>query len=326
MREAHREKNDQRARALASHDRNYMLRLLKTVDTWFPAYRVKHPKADKAEVVAKLATFVEEHRRRGFTKQEPRPLPESALLFEPLSRAHLKGIDTSIFGTTSGVAKAVDFKVYDVETPTKSDTEDPHDFRPLGGGSSFAGTHAALFWLGFARLDSIWDQISGSPSDRSVHMAVLRIDLPRPTNRVVARLGTSMFIDLGQGVEIINDWGLFDDEDEASLKIDFCGAFTRDGLGFPDPSAFGFTPAFSFGSTNHHFFGQDANMSRTEVLTPADKPSLYLGMRWTFAGADTRMQTGPTQHELNAFFGLQRTDNFTPGVLFSYETELVVSE
>ena len=63
-------------------------------------------------------------------------------------------------------------------------------------------------------------------------------------------------------------------------------------------------------------------MSRTEILSQDDKPSLFLGMRWTFAGADTRMQTGFTQQALNAFFGFQRPDTGVPGVFFFYEPEL----
>src|SRR4029079_8976183 len=155
-------------------------------------------------------------------------------------------------------------------TPSKPDTQDLHIIKPIGS-SNFVGANSALFWLGFSRLDSTWDDINifnGSPSDRVVHMAVLQVNLPRPTTRVIATLRTSMFITLAAGVEIINDWGWFDDEDAASLNIDFCGAFTTDGSGFPDPSAFGFTSAFSFGSSTHKSLGQDADMSRTLVLSP----------------------------------------------------------
>jgi hypothetical protein len=69
-------------------------------------------------------------------------------------------------------------------------------------------------------------------------------------------------------------------------------------------------------------------MSRTEVLFPGDKPSLFLGMRWTFAGADTRMQTGFTQHALSSFFffGFQRPDTGVPGVHYFYDPELVVTQ
>jgi len=332
MRDHQREKNETRARALATSDRNYWLGLLQSVDTWFPVYRIKHPDADRAQVVARLTSLVDSRRRRGFSEQEKSgpALPETAVHFEPpLAFRGFKGIsDNSIFGaSTSGVAKASAFKRFDVENPSKSDTKDLHKFAPLGG--SFADTHAALFWTGFERLDSTWDQIdiiSDSPSDRAVNMAVLQVNLPPPTGRVIARLRTSMFITLAQGVEIINDWGFFDDEDDASLKLDFCGAFTRDGQGFPDPSAFGFFSAMSFSSSTHKFQSQDADLSRTVVLNPGDKPSLFLGMRWTFAAADTRMQTGFKQEELNAFFGFQQPDNGRPGVAFSYEPELVIAQ
>jgi hypothetical protein len=338
MKERHQEKNgknETRARALAAHDRNYWVGLLETVDTWFPVYRVRHPDVDRAEIVARLASLIDERRRRGFPDHErpaPPGIPDTAVLFEsPLARRGIRGILDTPFATTSGVAKASAFKLIDIETKSKADTQDLHTFSPLGGpgGSSFEGAHGAFFWTGFSRLDSTWDQVNifeGSPSDRVVHMAVVQINLPPPTTRVIARIRTWMFIDLAQGVEIINDWGLFDDEDDASLKIDFCGAFTRDGLGFPDPEAFGFSSAFSFFSSTHKFQGQDADMSRTEVLFPGDKPSLFLGMRWTFAGADTRMQTGFTQQALNSFFGFAHPDRGLPGVLFSYDPELVVTQ
>jgi hypothetical protein len=325
-------KNETRARALAAHDRNYWVGLLETVDTWFPVYRVRHPDVDRAEIIAHLASLVDEGRRRGFPDDErpaPSAIPDTAVLFEsPLYRRGIRGILDTPFATTSGVAKASAFKLIDLETQSKADTQDLHTFSPLGG-SSFEGAHGAFFWTGFSRLDSTWDQINifeGSPSDRVVHMAVVQINLPPPTTRAIARISTSMFINLAQGVEIINDWGWFDDEDDASLKIDFCGAFTRNGLGFPDPEAFGFSSAFSFFSSTHKFQGQDADMSRTEVLFPGDKPSLFLGMRWTFAGADTRMQTGFTQQGLNSFFGFQRPDTGVPGVLFFYDPELVVTQ
>jgi len=337
MKEPHREKNgknETRARALAAHDRNYWVGLLKSVDTWFPVYRVRHPDADRAEVVARLASLVDERRRRGFSDDERPAAPaDTAVLFEsPLARRGIRGILDTPFATTSGVAKASAFKLIDIETPSKGDTQDLHAFSPLGGpdGSSFTGAHGAFFWTGFTRVDSTWDQIDiihGSPSDRVVHMAVVQINLPPPTTRVIARISTSMFINLPRGVEIINDWGLFDDEDEASLQIDFCGAFTRDGQGFPDPQAFGFSSAFSFFSSTHQWKSQDADMSRTEVLSVGDKPSLFLGMRWTFAGADTRMQTGFTQQALNSFFHFSRPDTGVPGVLFFYEPpELLIAQ
>jgi len=258
--------------------------LLETVDTWFPVYRVRHPDADRAEIVAHLASLVDKRRRRGFPDDErpaPPAIPDTAVLFEsPLARRGIRGILDSPFATTSGVAKASAFKLIDLETASKRDTQDLHTFSPLGGpgGSSFAGAHGAFFWTGFTRVDSAWDQIhffNDSPSDRVVHMAVVQINLPRPTGSVIARISTSMFITLAQGVEIINDWGLFDDEDDASLKIDFCGAFTRNGQGFPDPQAFGFSSAFSFFSSTHKFQSQDADMSRTEVLSPSDKPLFF---------------------------------------------------
>lgn len=332
-RQRHREKNETRARALAVHDRNYWVSLLKTVDTWFPVYRVRNPDADRAKVLARLATLIDERRRRGFSEQErphPPAVPETAVLFEaPLALRGFKRILDTGFGTTTGVAKGSAFEVIDVETKDKGDTQDLHDFAPVGGGSSFAGTHAALFWTGFARLDSTWDQINifeDSPSDRVAHMAVLQVNLPPPTTRVIARIRTSMFITLAEGVEIINDWGWSDDQDEASLKIDFCGAFTRDGKGFPDPQAFGVTSAFSFGSSTHTLQSQDADVSSTEVLSPGDKPSLFLGMRWTFEGADTRMQTGFTQEALNSRFGFQHPETGQPGVWFSYEPDLVIAQ
>lgn len=106
-----------RARALATQDRNYWVHLLRTVDTWFPVYRARHPDADRAGVVAHLATLVDERRRRGFSEQEhgkQTVAPESALLFEA-SRAlrGVRGLPESLFGTTSGVAKASAFKVLD---------------------------------------------------------------------------------------------------------------------------------------------------------------------------------------------------------------------
>jgi hypothetical protein len=67
-------------------------------------------------------------------------------------------------------------------------------------------------------------------------------------------------------------------------------------------------------------------MSRMVVLSPSDKPSLFLGMRWTFAGADSRMQTGFTQDALTSIFGFQRPDTGLPGVLFSYRPELVFEQ
>src|SRR3954453_8819805 len=97
MKEPHREKNgknETRARALAASDRNYWVGLLKTVDTWFPVYRVRHPDADREEVVAHLAALVDERRRRGFSDESPRgpaATPESAVLFEPRVPS-LKGV------------------------------------------------------------------------------------------------------------------------------------------------------------------------------------------------------------------------------------------
>ena len=207
----------------------------------FPCIASGIPDVDRAQIVAHLASLVDERRRRGFPDDErpaPPAIPDTAVLFEsPLARRRIRGILDTPFATTSGVAKASAFKLIDLETQSKADTQDLHTFSPLGGpgGSSFEGAHGAFFWTGFSRLDSTWDQINifeGSPSDRVVHMAVVQINLPPPTTRVIARIRTSMFINLAQGVEIINDWGRFDDEDDASLKIDFCGAFTRDGLGF----------------------------------------------------------------------------------------------
>jgi hypothetical protein len=332
MKERHPDESETRAQALATHDRNYWLRLLQNVDTWFPVYRVRHPDADRAAVVAKLASLVDERRRRGFSHQEhptPPAVPETAVLFEsPLARRFPDILDTP-FATTSGVAKASAFKLFDIETKSRPDTQDLHKFAPLGGGSNFTNTHGSLFWAGFARLDSTWDQIDifeGSPSDRVVHMAVLQVNLPPPTIRVIARIRTSMFITLAQGAEIINDWGFFDDRDNAILNIDFCGAFTRDGQGFPDSQAFGFTSAFNLASSTHQFLSKDADMSRTVVLSPSDRPSLFLGIRWAFTGADTRMQTGFTQEALHSFFGFQRPDTGVPGVLFSYEPELLVAQ
>ena len=81
MKEHRREKNgknETRARALAAHDRNYWVGLLETMDTWFPVYRVRHPDVDRAEIVAHLASLVDERRRRGFPDDErpaPRPSP-----------------------------------------------------------------------------------------------------------------------------------------------------------------------------------------------------------------------------------------------------------
>jgi hypothetical protein len=223
VRKRHQDKNETRARALATHDRKYWVRLLETVDTWFPVFRVRHPDADRAQVVAHLASLIDKHRRRGFADHElpsPPSIPETAVFFEsPLARRAII-LDTP-FGTTSGVVKANAFKLFNIETASKSDTLDLHTFNPVGTSDD---TNSVLFWVGFQRLDSTWDQIdifSGSPSDRVVHMAVLRVDLPRPTTRVIATLRTSMFITLAQGVEIINDWGFFDDEDSAQLRIDF---------------------------------------------------------------------------------------------------------
>src|SRR6185503_4752796 len=120
MRKRHQDKNETRARALATHDRKYWVRLLETVDTWFPVYRVRHPDADRAKVVAHLASLVDERRRRGFVDYGRRPsppsIPETAVLFEsPLVRAGIKGILDTPFSTTSGVVKASAFKLYDVE-------------------------------------------------------------------------------------------------------------------------------------------------------------------------------------------------------------------
>jgi len=105
-----------------------------------------------------------------------------------LAVAGLKRILDSPFATTSGMAKASAFKLIDLATASKRDTQDLHTFSPLGGpgGSSFAGAHGAFFWTGFTRVDSAWDQIhffNDSPSDRVVHMAVVQINLPRPTGR-----------------------------------------------------------------------------------------------------------------------------------------------
>ena len=329
MTERDRDKNDTRTRSLATHDRNYWVRLLQTVDTWFPVYRVRHPDADRAKVVAHLASLIDGRRPRGFSNDEhpnSPDIPETAVFFEsPVAFRGINANRDSILSTTSGVAQASAFKVYDIETKSKSDTEDLHVFRPLRGFPTFAGTNGAFFWAGFARLDSTWDQITGSPSDRVVHMAVLQIDLPRPATKVTATLRTLMSITLGQGVEIINDWGWFDDADDASLTIDFCGAFTRNGAGFPDPQAFGFSSAFHFGKSHHEFFIREADMSRVVVLSAGDKPSLFLGMRWTFAGADSRMQTGfveGVRGAVNSFFGFKRVDTGLPGVVFSYQPEV----
>ena len=321
-----RDKTDTRTHSLEVHDRNYWMRLLQTVDTWFPVYRVRHPDADRAEVVAQLASLIEGRRPRGFSQDHPDTpvISETAVAFESPAALRRINIDRgSIFGTTSGIAEAVDFKVYDIETKSKSDTQDLHLFRPLRGFDTFSGTNGAFFWAGFARLDSLLDQLD-SPSDRVVHMAVLKIDLPKPATNVIATLQTRMFITLAQGVEIINDWGWFDDTDNATLTLDFCGAFTRNGSGFPDPSAFGFTPAFHFGGSHHGFLSEEADMSRTVALSGGDQPSLFLGMRWTFDGADSRMQTGFIEDEvLTSFFGFARLDTGLPGVAFSYEPQLV---
>jgi hypothetical protein len=251
MKERHQEKNgknETRARALAAHDRNYWVGLLKTVDTWFPVYRVRHPDVDRAEIVAHLASLVDERRRRGFPDDErpaPPAIPDTAVLFEsPLARRGIRGILDTPFATTSGVAKASAFKLIDLEIQSKADTP-----------------------------------------------------------------GSAYFLSPGRA---------------GRVELRRCA----DGLGFPDPEAFGFSSAFSFFSSTHKFQGQDADMSRTEVLFPGDKPSLFLGMRWTFAGADTRMQTGFTQQALSSFFffGFRRLDTGVPGVHFSYDPELVVTQ
>ena len=136
----HREKNgknETRARALAAHDRNYWVGLLETVDTWFPVYRVRHPDVDRAEIVAHLASLVDERRRRGFPDDErpaPPAIPDTAVLFKsPLARRGIRGILDTPFATTSGVAKASAFKLIDLETPSKADTQDLHISLPWAG-------------------------------------------------------------------------------------------------------------------------------------------------------------------------------------------------
>jgi hypothetical protein len=323
MKDRHRGQNGPRAQALATHDRSYWLGLLQNVETWWPVYRFRHPEADRAEVVARLAKLIDGRRRRGFSEQEPaRPsaLPDSALLFErPRITRGLTG-ETGFPGSASGVVQASDFKWYDVETKSKPDTQDLHVVAPLGA-PDWAGSHGASFWAGFTRTDSTWDQVdilSDSPSDRVVHMAVMRITLPPPTSRVTAVLRASLFLSLHQGVEIINDWGWLDDQDSASFKIDLCGAFLNDADGFPDPPAFGFTSVFTFGSSSHNSFSTEVDVTRTVLLSPGDRPSLYLGIRLTFAAADSRIQTGFTQEALDARFGFRHPDHGARGLFYSY--------
>jgi len=332
MKERRRGQTETRARALATQDRNYWLGLLRNVDAWWPVYCVRHPNADRAKIVSHLASLVDERRRRGFGEHHPQPVPapESAVFFE-LSQGfrNLHGLsDLFPFGRASGVVLASDFKLIDVETKSKDDTSDLHVVAPLGS-SSFAGARGARFWAGFARLDSTWDQVDifhGSPSDRVVHMAVVRIDLPTPTSRVIATLRTSLSVTLPLGAEVINDWGFFDDEDDASLKIDLCGAFVANTSAFPDPQAFGFHGVVEFRGSSHGAISAERNMTRSAVVSPGDKPALFLGVRWTFAAADSRIQTGFTQEALDASFSFKVPDTGAPGVFFSYQPDLVLSQ
>ena len=89
------------------------------MDTWFPVYRVRHPDVDRAEIVAHLASLVDERRRRGFPDDErpaPPAIPDTAVLFEsPLARRGIRGIVDTPFATTSGVAKASAFKLIDLD-------------------------------------------------------------------------------------------------------------------------------------------------------------------------------------------------------------------
>jgi hypothetical protein len=327
MKKRQRHQADVRAEALATRDRAYFARLLENVDRWLPVYRVRYPNADRAEIIARLAELVDARRPRAFSgKVRSVVLPDTALQFGFAIPTDLKVLTP--FGLTSGVLQASAFKRYDVETKSRSDTQDMHDLSPLGA-SAFNGSHGANFWLGFTRTDSLAEQIditSGSPSDRVVHMAVLKIKLPPPIIQVTAVLRASLFVSLPQGVEVINDWGFWDDEDHASFKLDLCGAFLRDSDEFPAPEAFGFTAFKEFKSSSRNAFSTELDMTRTVTLAPGGKPTLFLGIRWTFEAADSRIQTGFAQHVLDARFGFRHPQTGARGLAFSYVPELELAQ
>ena len=320
-------KNDARTRALAAHDRAYFARLLQNVDKWLPVHRVRDPRADREKIVARLAKLVDGLRPRGFLDDSrPDELPDTALQFDFKIPDNLTVLTP--FGRTSGVVQASDFKRYDVELKRRTETQDLHDLTPLGA-ASFNGAHGANFWLGFTRTDSLSEQIditSDSPSDRVVHMAVLKIRLPPPSIRVTAVIRASLFVSLPQGVQVINDWGFFDDEDDALFKLDLCGAFVRDSDEFPPPEAFGFTAFKQFTSSTESAFSTELDMSRTLTLPAGGKPTLFLGIRWTFAAADSLIQTGFAQHVLGARFGFRHPQTGARGVTFSYVPELEIAQ
>ena len=203
-----------------------------------------------------------------------------------------------------------------------------HVVSPLGapGGS---GAEGANFWEGFARLDSWVDDInifSGSPADRVVHMAALKVTPPPPTSDVRAVFRTSLFVSLPHGAEVLNEWGWLDDEDAASIQIDLCCAVQPEGGGFPDPGAFTFTSAMSYGSTKHNEAWREVDLVHAANVPRGVSPNVYLGIRLTFEGADCRLQTGFTEGAADASFGFRYPNTVgPPGLFYSYVPDLALA-
>jgi len=328
-----------RARALAEKERFYVQRVLENVDTWWPVYAQKHPTAEKTEIVRRLAAQIAKSPARGFSDVGADGFPSTPTRrvdvlphLEPSRFFRRPGISELIsplervsVGGASGVVRASEFKWYDVETKDHSSTQDLHLVSPLGA-SSWSGAVGANFWEGFARLDSFWDDINifdgGSVADRVVHMAVLKVTPPAPNSDVSslhAVFRTSLFVHLPRGAEVLNDWGWLDDEDEASIQIDFCCAVQPEGGGFPDADAFSFTSALSYGSSNHHDASAGVDLVHSVAVSSGVSPNVYLGIRLTFAGADCRLQTGFKQNALDAYFGFRYPDTSSlPGLSYSY--------
>jgi hypothetical protein len=330
-----------RAQLLATRERRRLQRMLTTMDAWWPAYAVKHPKAGKDDVVRRLVGLIDERRVRQFTDGQPgsSARPKHPLRIEPVRPLEVWvptsptytppdfNLGNGPIGRSSGIVNATDLNWYDVEAPTHPSTRVDHLVSALGApGPGWRGAQAASFWAEFSRRDASPSDELNSPADRSVHMAVLKISTPKPEIDVWASFRTSLFVHLPNGVQIIDDWGYWDDTDRGSLTIDLCAAVQLADGGWPSPEEFTFTSTL-----NHHKATHTADWRQLEVAFDGPvranaTPSVYVGIRITFEGADCLIQTGFTRKGLDAYFGFRHPSvSSAPGLHYSYEPNLKLS-
>lgn len=320
--------------------------MLKNLEAWWPKYAAKNPKAVKDDVVRRLVGLIDERplRRLGDGGSHGRPPtvvagPAHPPRLEPVRPLLVWAPPSPVFvphpfpadgagaiGRTSGVLSANAFKWYDVETASRSDTQDQQMFSPLGA-ADWPGAQGAAFWVGYSRLDSSVSDFLDSPADRTVHMAVLKITAPKQPIDVRASFRTTLFVHLPNGVEILNDWGWFDDTDPASLQIDACAAVQPEGGDFPAPAEFTFASTLIHHSSSHSADWREMQVAFDGRIPAGKIPNIYVGIRVTFEGADCRVQTGFAEHMKDATFGFRHPDaSGAPGLFYSYEPDLRLSQ